>query len=43
MKNIIILMFFLSNFSIGIAQNEIHKKTVNTFIENFNNTDYQKI
>lgn len=36
-------MFLLLNFSKCIAQSEIHKKVVNTFIQNFNNTDYQKI
>ncbi len=43
MKTFVILLFVSFNFSIVSAQNEVHKKAVENFILQFNNSDFEGI
>ena len=43
MNKFFILLFLLSNFTFGFAQNDIHQKTIDTFISNFNEENFEAI
>jgi hypothetical protein len=43
MKRLFILLFLLNNLTFGFAQNEIHQKTIDTFISNFNQENFEAI
>jgi hypothetical protein len=43
MKKIFILLFLFSNFTFGFAQNDIHQKTIDAFISNFNKENFEAI
>lgn len=43
MKKLFILLFLLSNSTFLFAQNEIHQKTIDTFISNFNQENFEAI
>lgn len=43
MKNLFILLLILSNCSFLLAQNDVEKKTVDTFIYNFNEGKFEEI
>lgn len=43
MNKFFIVLFLLSNFTFGFAQNDIHQKTIDTFISNFNEENFEAI
>ena len=43
MKKIFVLLFFLSNIVVGLAQNQIQQNAITSFTINYNNNDFEKI
>jgi hypothetical protein len=43
MKKIFVILFLICNSSFLFAQNEIHQKTIDTFITNFNQENFEAI
>jgi len=43
MKKIFVLLFFLGNIVVGLAQNQMQQNAIKSFTENYNNNDFEKI
>ncbi len=43
MKKLFVILFLISNSTFLLAQNEIHQKTIDTFISNFNQENFEAI
>jgi len=43
MKKIFVLLFFLSNIAVGLAQNQMQQNAIQSFTVNYNNNDFEKI
>ena len=43
MKKIFVLLFFVGNTLIGLAQNQMQQNAIKSFTVNYNNNDFEKI
>ncbi len=43
MKKIFVLLFFLGNIVVGLAQNQMQQNAITSFTINYNNNDFEKI
>jgi hypothetical protein len=43
MKKIFVLLFFLGNIVVGLAQNQMQQYAITSFTINYNNNDFEKI
>ncbi len=43
MKKIFVLLFFLGNVIVGLAQNQMQQNAIKSFTVNYNNNDFEKI